>query len=153
MNWVVAPDAPVRAEDEELEPDAGHLAVGGNHLPVELDDVGDALDVVPPPEAEGSRGDELLVAISCRRRKASGSFESPTYRSASSYTSLISNSSLVFVVAADPELPRLTLVAALRCVVEDRVVSSPVRGLLLAYGGRATGHLPKREPKSCAARR
>src|ERR671934_2697521 len=30
---------------------------------------------------------------------------------------------LVLVVPADPDLPRLTLVAALRCVVEDRVVA------------------------------
>jgi len=34
---VVEPDAAVRCEDEEREPDAGHL-------PVELDDVCDAVD-------------------------------------------------------------------------------------------------------------
>jgi hypothetical protein len=47
---VVALDATVGSEDEEL--DAHRLAVSGDHLPVELDDVGDALDVVSSPEAE-----------------------------------------------------------------------------------------------------
>jgi hypothetical protein len=49
---VVALDATVGSEDEELEPDAHRLAGSGDHLPVELDDVGDALDVVSSPEAE-----------------------------------------------------------------------------------------------------
>src|SRR5213594_2538911 len=34
-----------------------------------------------------------------------------------------SSRALVLVVPADPELPSLALVAALRCVVEDRVVA------------------------------
>jgi hypothetical protein len=48
---VVAPDAAVRREDQELKPDARHLAVVGDHLPSELDHVGEALEVVSPPEA------------------------------------------------------------------------------------------------------
>jgi hypothetical protein len=42
---VVETDAAIRVQDEEREPDARKLAVGGGRLPVEPDDVGDAVDV------------------------------------------------------------------------------------------------------------
>jgi hypothetical protein len=47
---VVAPDATVGTDDEELESDACHCGVlCGDHLPVELDDVGETLDVISWP--------------------------------------------------------------------------------------------------------
>jgi hypothetical protein len=49
---VVALDPAVRGEDDEVEPDSERLAVLGDRLPVELDDVAESLGVVAPPEAE-----------------------------------------------------------------------------------------------------
>jgi hypothetical protein len=58
---IVAPDAAVGSEHQELESDSRHFAVLGDHLPVELDDVGEPLDVVSSPEAELPESDELFV--------------------------------------------------------------------------------------------
>ena len=63
---VVALDPAVR-EDEEVEPDCDHLAVLGDRLPVELDDVAESFGVVAPPEAEPLGADPVLV----RARRAS----------------------------------------------------------------------------------
>ena len=52
---VVEPDAAIRGEDEEREPDAGYLTVDGHPLPIELDDVCDAVDVVWAPKVKPSR--------------------------------------------------------------------------------------------------
>jgi hypothetical protein len=46
---VVALDSAVRDEDEEVEPDSERLAVLGDRLPVELDDVAEPVGVVAPP--------------------------------------------------------------------------------------------------------
>jgi hypothetical protein len=59
---VVALDPAVRGEDEEVEPDCEHLAVLGDRLPVELDDVAESLGVVAPPEAEPLGADPVLVS-------------------------------------------------------------------------------------------
>src|ERR687895_50370 len=64
---VVALDPAVRGEDEEVEPDCEHLAVLGDRLPVELDDVAQSLGVVAAPEAEPLGADPVLV----RARRAS----------------------------------------------------------------------------------
>src|SRR5918999_5833527 len=58
---VVALDPAVRGEDEEVEPYCEHLAVLGDRLPVELDDVAESLGVVAPPEAEPLGADPVLV--------------------------------------------------------------------------------------------
>ena len=58
---VVALDPAVRGEDEEVEPDSERLAVLGDRLPVELDDVAESLGVVAPPEAEPLGADPVLV--------------------------------------------------------------------------------------------
>src|SRR5687768_17216547 len=58
---VVALDPAVRGEDEEVEPDSEQLAVLGDRLPVELDDVAESLGVVAPPEAEPLGADPVLV--------------------------------------------------------------------------------------------
>jgi hypothetical protein len=58
---VVALDPAVRGEDEEVESDSERLAVLGDRLPVELDDVAEPLGVVAPPEAEPLGADPALV--------------------------------------------------------------------------------------------
>src|SRR5215207_9983807 len=58
---VVALDPAVRGEDQEVEPDCERLAVLGDRLPVELDDVAESLGVVAPPEAEPLGADPVLV--------------------------------------------------------------------------------------------
>ena len=58
---VVALDPAVRGEDEEVEPDCGHLAVVGDGFPMELDDIAESLGVVAPPEAEPFGADPVLV--------------------------------------------------------------------------------------------
>src|SRR5918996_4423480 len=58
---VVALDPAVRGEDEEVEAYCNDLAVLGNRLPVELDDVAESLGVVAPPEAEPLGADPVLV--------------------------------------------------------------------------------------------
>jgi hypothetical protein len=58
---VVALDPAVRGEDEEVEPDCERLAILGDRLPVELDDVAESLGVVAPPEAEPLGADPVLV--------------------------------------------------------------------------------------------
>ena len=47
---VVGRDPAVGGEDHELEAHCGHLAIGGNHLPAELDDVIKACCVRASPE-------------------------------------------------------------------------------------------------------
>jgi hypothetical protein len=64
---VVALDPAVRGEDQEVELDCEHLAVLGDRLPVELDDVAESLGVVAPAEAEPLGADPVLV----RARRAS----------------------------------------------------------------------------------
>src|SRR5215218_3947599 len=64
---VVALDPAVRGEDEEVEPDCEQLAVLGDRLPVELDDVAESLGVVAAAEAEPLGADPVLV----RARRAS----------------------------------------------------------------------------------
>ena len=59
---VVALDPAVRGEDEEVEPDSEQLAVLGDRLPVELDDVAESFGVVAPPEAEPLGADPVLAA-------------------------------------------------------------------------------------------
>ena len=61
---VVALDPAVRGEDEDVEPDRGRLAVVGDRLPSELDDVAEPLGVVAPPEAEPLGTDPVLVGRS-----------------------------------------------------------------------------------------
>jgi transcriptional regulator with XRE-family HTH domain len=61
---VVALDPPICGEDEEVEADRKHLAVLGDRLPVELDDVAQSLDVVASPEAEPLGADPVLVRAS-----------------------------------------------------------------------------------------
>src|SRR5687768_9549636 len=58
---LVALDPAVRGEDEEVEPDSERLAVLGDRLPVELDDVAEPVGVVAPPEAEPLGADPVLV--------------------------------------------------------------------------------------------
>ncbi len=59
---VVRLDPAVLAEDEDLQADGRDLAaVGRDHFPVELDDVGQALRVIPWPEGEFAWLDEFLV--------------------------------------------------------------------------------------------
>src|SRR3712207_4033420 len=58
---VVALDPAVCGDDEEVEADCDHLAVLGDGLPVELDDVGESFGVVAPPEAEPLGGDPVRV--------------------------------------------------------------------------------------------
>jgi hypothetical protein len=62
---VVALDPAVRGEDEEVEPDCERLAVLGDRLPVELDDVAESLCV-----------DRLVASPSTSRRKAHASITS-----------------------------------------------------------------------------
>jgi hypothetical protein len=64
---VVALDSAVPGEDEEIEPDSEHLAVLGDRLPVELDDIAESLGVVAPAEAESLGADPVFV----RARRAS----------------------------------------------------------------------------------
>ncbi len=64
---VVALDPAGRGEDQEDEPDCDHLAVLGDRLPVELDDVAESFGVVAAPEAEPLGADPVLV----RARRAS----------------------------------------------------------------------------------
>jgi hypothetical protein len=58
---VVALDPAVRGEDEEVEPDSERLAVLGDRLPVDPDDVAEPLGIVAPPEAEPLGADPVLV--------------------------------------------------------------------------------------------
>src|SRR5262249_2297413 len=59
---VVAGDAAVLVEDEDLQAGARRLAAaGGDHVPVELDDVAEAVCVAPRLEGELSGCAELLV--------------------------------------------------------------------------------------------
>src|SRR5215204_5237200 len=64
---VVALDPAVCGEDEEIEPDCEHLAVLGDRLPVELDDVAESFGVVAAPEVESLGADPVVV----RARRAS----------------------------------------------------------------------------------
>ena len=67
---VVALDPAVRGEDEEAEPDREQLAVLGDRLPVELDDVAESLGVVAPAEAEPLGADPVLVRRSPREPRS-----------------------------------------------------------------------------------
>ena len=67
---VVALDPAVRGEDEEAEPDCEHLAVLGDRLPVELDDVAESFGVVAPAEAEPLGADPVLVRRSPREPRS-----------------------------------------------------------------------------------
>jgi predicted transposase YbfD/YdcC len=59
---VVDPDPAVVVQNKELQADGRHLTIAGaHHLPVELDDLAQARGVVPGPENELPRSDELLV--------------------------------------------------------------------------------------------
>src|SRR5215831_10719078 len=59
---VVGLDAAVLVQDEDLQAGAGHVAAtGGDHFPVEFDDVVEAACVVPRHEGERPRRDEFLV--------------------------------------------------------------------------------------------
>jgi hypothetical protein len=60
---VVALDPAVRGEDEEVEPDSERLAVLGDGLPVELDDVAEPLGVVAPPELSPSEPTQCSYAL------------------------------------------------------------------------------------------
>src|SRR5262249_6667442 len=60
---IVGLDAAILVEDENLQAGACRCAaVGGNHLPGELDDVAETVCVLSRLEGEVSRGDELLVS-------------------------------------------------------------------------------------------
>ena len=59
---IVGLDAAILVEDEDLQAGACHCAaVGGNHLPGELDNVAKTVCVISRLEAEFPGGDELLV--------------------------------------------------------------------------------------------
>ena len=63
---VVAREPAVRGEDEEVEPDSERLAVLGDRLPVEFDDVAEPLGVVAAPEAEPLGADLCSYALAAR---------------------------------------------------------------------------------------
>jgi hypothetical protein len=63
---VVVLDPAVRGEDEEVEPDSERLAVLGDRLAVELDDVAESLGAVAPPEAEPSEPTQCSYALAAR---------------------------------------------------------------------------------------
>jgi hypothetical protein len=68
---VVALDPAVRGVDEEVEPDSEGLAVLGDRLPVELDDVAEPLGVVAPRKLSPSEPTQCWYALAARASIAS----------------------------------------------------------------------------------
>jgi hypothetical protein len=63
---VVALDPAVRGEDEEVEPDSERLAVLGERLPVELDDVAEPLASSRPRKLSPSEPTQCSYALAAR---------------------------------------------------------------------------------------